>query len=148
MFLLRLAFWLTLVLLILPMPDQGAQPADAALSADQQASVVDALGVAQAAVSDVAGFCVRNPETCSTGVELAGTLREKAKYGAQLVYEYLAEEPVDAPLRGTGEVAMPVEPVAPVEAVPAADMAAPAPSTVDTLSAEDRDTAWRGAIDG
>lgn len=148
MFLLRLAFWLTLVLLVLPMPDRSGAPAEAAASAPSpQASVIDAIGVAQSAISDVASFCLRNPATCETGMELAGTLREKAQYGAQLVYEYLADEPVAGPGQRATDFAAPAETVTPT---PAENTAAsvPLPPAADTLSEKDRQISWRGSING
>lgn len=142
MFLLRLAFWLTLVLLVLPMPDDREGPVEADAAPQPQASVVDVIGVAQSAISDAAGFCMRNPRTCQTGIELAGTLREKAQYGAQLVYEYLSDEPIAPGAPSATEVA------APVEAAPQPEVATPVQPTIDTLSEEDRQISWRGSING
>jgi hypothetical protein len=52
MFLIRTAFWLIIIILLLP-TDEG-----------QQSKV---YGTAEAAVKDVATFCDRNPDTCTTG---------------------------------------------------------------------------------
>lgn len=153
MFLIRLAFWLTLVLLVLPMPERGdAHAVDAVSPADPspQLSVIDAMVVAQSAISDAAGFCGRNPETCETGLELAGTLREKAQYGAQLVYEYLADEPVAGSTPPVTDVATPSVPGSSAQPVAAEGGAAavPMPPVSDTLSEKDRQISWRGSING
>ena len=52
MFLIRSAFWLMIIVLLLP-TDEGQQS--------------EVYGTAEAAVKDVANFCDRNPETCTTG---------------------------------------------------------------------------------
>jgi hypothetical protein len=51
-FLIRAAFWLMILILLLP-------------SDDKQRSEV--YGTAEAAVKDVTGFCERNPEPCAKG---------------------------------------------------------------------------------
>lgn len=147
MFLLRLAFWLSLVLLVLPLPNRSDEASGAsATDAAPQASVTDALGVAQVAISDVAGFCGRNPGTCATGAQLVSSLKEKAQYGAQLAYEYLS-----------GETITPHEPApqgtdlaAPADGGDALQNGVPVPALrgADTLSHSDRDITWRGSVDG
>ncbi len=153
MFLLRLAFWLAIVLLILPMP-RGAGDAASTDGAgtEQQLSVFDALGMAQSAFSDVAHFCDRNPNTCMKGAQLAGTLKEKAKYGAELVYDYLSDEPGAEPGAGPDRLATPAgEPPAPAatdDSASAGDMLMPLRRAADTLSGQDRQISWRGPFNG
>ena len=59
LFLLRTAFWLMIIVLLLP-------------TDERQRSEV--YGTAQAAVHDLATFCDRNPETCAKGKDAFGVL--------------------------------------------------------------------------
>ncbi|MCB2078634.1 MAG: DUF5330 domain-containing protein [Novosphingobium sp.] len=81
-FLLRAAFWLSLVVLLLP----AGEDSDARVS---QVSTGEAINAAQTFVSDMSGFCGRNPDTCETGEQALRTFGSKARYGAKLVYGYL-----------------------------------------------------------
>jgi hypothetical protein len=82
-FLIKVAFWLTIVVLLLPADStrNGSTP---------QVGPLEALGAAQAAVEDAGGFCVRNPEACQVGSQAFQSFGEKAQYGAKLLYEFLA----------------------------------------------------------
>ncbi|MFS8037646.1 DUF5330 domain-containing protein [Xanthobacter sp. AM11] len=88
-FLLRLAFWLGLVLLLLPLGLKGAD--------GQGVSVFDALGAAQAVIADARGFCERQPQACAVGGQMVTHLTEKAQVGAKWLYESLG-----APSAGDG----------------------------------------------
>ena len=59
-FLIKVAYWLTIVVLYLPA--DSAQQNQAA-----QVGPIEALGAAQAAVEDASGFCTRNPDACIVG---------------------------------------------------------------------------------
>ncbi|GLI22665.1 hypothetical protein GGQ86_002425 [Xanthobacter flavus] len=78
-FLFRLAFWVGLVLLLLPFGLKGSDGRDV--------SVFDAFGAAQALVADLRGFCDRQPQACAVGGQMAGHLVEKAQVGARWVYD-------------------------------------------------------------
>lgn len=86
MFLIRTAFWLSLLILLLP---TGEQPD----TTDQSANlgVGEVYGAAEATYSDLASFCERNPAVCENSRTAWGTFEKKAKYGAQMVYRYLRE---------------------------------------------------------
>ena len=86
-FLIKAAFWLTIVVLLLP--------ADSARQGDaQRAQVgpVEALGVAQAAITDATDFCSRKPDACEMGSQAFQTFGEKAQHGAKLLYEFLSAQ--------------------------------------------------------
>ncbi len=85
-FLLRTAFWIGLVILLLPI-DTGANE-----TGDSGISPFQALMAAQSTVSDLSGFCERNPATCETGEKALVSLGAKARESARLVYEYLDEK--------------------------------------------------------
>jgi hypothetical protein len=77
MFLIRTAFWLIIIVLLLPTNEQ------------QQNQV---YGTAQAAVKDVSGFCDRNPGVCTTGKDAFAVFVEKAQFGASLIMSFVREE--------------------------------------------------------
>lgn len=95
-FLLRLAFWLGLVLVLLP--SGGGQRG--APNSDVRAA--DALSAASATVHDLRSFCAREPNACSVGSEIATSMGYRAQAGAKMLYEFLSE--ALAP-RDTGSVA-------------------------------------------
>jgi len=84
-FLLRMAFWLGLVLVLLPRdkapdPDKGPQ-----------VSASEAVLAATAAVSDMSQFCTRQPAACAVGGQAATVVGERAQAGAKKVYDFLTE---------------------------------------------------------
>jgi len=85
MFLIRSAFWLSLVVLLIPAEDKpessNPQPV--------QVSAVSAYGAAQSAIADFAKFCERQPDTCKTGGAAMETFGYKARHGARMLYEFL-----------------------------------------------------------
>jgi hypothetical protein len=81
-FLLRVAFWLGLVLVLLP--SGGSQPAPST-----QVSAGEAFSAAKAAVSDVQHFCERQRDVCVVGSQAATTLGQRAQAGAKMLYEFL-----------------------------------------------------------
>jgi hypothetical protein len=100
-FLIKAAFWLTIVVLLLP--------ADPAKRTDMrnQVSAIEALGAAQAAVEDATAFCDRKPDACEIGSQAFQTFGEKAQHGAKLLYEFLSAHFAakhDGAPRNTGSV--------------------------------------------
>lgn len=84
-FLIKVAFWLSIVVLLLP-----ADSARHGETAGQQVGALEAFGAAQAAVEDATDFCARRPEACEVGAQAFQTFGEKAQYGAKLLYEFLS----------------------------------------------------------
>ncbi len=75
---------------------------------------VSAVG---ATVSDAKGFCMRQPQVCSTAEYFATTLQGKAKYSARLIYQWANDSAVAAkPEAETGQLMA----EAPAKAEPAA----------------------------
>jgi hypothetical protein len=90
-FLLRAAFWMTVVVLLLPGdPKTGADA--------PRVGVVEAFVAARSAVADFSAFCERNPETCATGSTAMQVFVAKVKYGAEVVSSALHR-----PDAGTGQ---------------------------------------------
>lgn len=82
-FLLRMAFWLTVVCVLLPSGSNTKSP-DAQIDATQAASL------ATAAVSDVRGFCDRQPDACEVGGKVAVAIGHKAEAGARTLFEFIS----------------------------------------------------------
>jgi Family of unknown function (DUF5330) len=78
-FLLRMAFWLGVVCVLLP----SGTKTDASIDATQ------AMTLAGAAVSDVRGFCNRQPDACVTGGKVAVAIGHKAEAGARTIYDFV-----------------------------------------------------------
>jgi hypothetical protein len=81
-FLLRMAFWLCVVCVLLPSGNKSTSP-------DAQIDASEAVTLAGAAVSDVRGFCDRHPDACVTGGKVAVALGHKAEAGARTLYELI-----------------------------------------------------------
>lgn len=82
-FLIKLGFWLSLTLLLIPFASTGGE---------QQAETVSpmqALFAAREALGDVAGICERKPEICATGKAAMTTIGVRAREGAKVAYEFL-----------------------------------------------------------
>ena len=84
-FLLRMAFWLTVVLALLP---TGSSQPQASAS---QIDATDAVVAAGAAVSDVTGFCDRQPDACKVGAQAATVIGQRAQAGASMVFDFIQE---------------------------------------------------------
>jgi hypothetical protein len=86
MFLLRMAFWLSIVVALIPV-----NPED--LSAGQRpVTTFETLGAAQAVVSDLAGFCERNVNACATGREVFAQFGAKARTGLRYVAAWVEKD--------------------------------------------------------
>jgi hypothetical protein len=85
-FLLRMAFWLGLVVLLLP---TGHSSSD---SGATEPSAAEAVSAAGAAVADIRQFCDRRPEACTVGAQAAAAFGHKARAGAKMLYDFLNEK--------------------------------------------------------
>jgi hypothetical protein len=83
-FLLRMTFWLAVVVVLLP--TGGSQTAP-----KSQVSAGEALSAAQGAVTDFEHFCGRQEKACEVGSRTAATLSHRAQAGAKMLYEFLSE---------------------------------------------------------
>lgn len=84
-FLIRMAFWFSLVLLALPfdtVTDPEGQPS---------VSPIQALVAAGEAVGDISGLCERKPEVCETGKSAMHTVTVRAIKTAKIAAEMLDE---------------------------------------------------------
>jgi len=85
-FLLRMAFWLGLVLVLLPRdptPESEKAP---------QINASDAISAATAAASDMGQFCKRQPAACEVGGQAATAIGQRAQDGARKVYKIITDK--------------------------------------------------------
>jgi hypothetical protein len=117
-FLIRMAFWLGLVLVLLP---TGKTNDDDKLP---QVSTGDAVSAAAAAVSDMSQFCVRQPAACQIGDKAAVVIGHRAQAGARKIYQMITDKknPDQTGSIGQRENA--------------------AAQSQDTLTTDDREIAW------
>jgi len=85
-FLLRMAFWLGLVLVLLP---RDTTPESEKLP---QIGASEAVSAATAAVSDMGQFCKRQPAACEVGGQAATAIGQRAQDGARQLYKIIADK--------------------------------------------------------
>ncbi|MBX3508558.1 MAG: DUF5330 domain-containing protein [Parvibaculum sp.] len=115
-FVLRAAFWLTVLAFLLPAPEhEGAAQAAArnggvlpagfeAAAIENEIGAGEALALAARSAQDVMGFCGRNPEVCEKSSAIAGhVMRQTTHYGSLAIVwltekakEYQQEAPAEA----------------------------------------------------
>ena len=83
-FLIRAAFWLSIVIILLPTGSQQPKSVPALKPAE-------AVSAASAAVSDMRQFCARQPEACTVGSQAAVAFGYKAQAGAKMLYDFLTD---------------------------------------------------------
>jgi uncharacterized protein DUF5330 len=123
-FLLRMAFWLGLVLVLLPRdkaPDAAKGP---------QIGASEAVSAATAAVSDMSQFCARQPAACEVGGQAAAVIGQRAQDGAKKLYRIITDK---RPPDHTGSI----------NAMASAEEATSEENVQhDTLTPEDLQTEW------
>jgi hypothetical protein len=135
-FLLRMAFWLGVVCVLLPGGSKSSSP-------DAQIDATQAMTLAGAAVSDARGFCERQPDACKVGGKVAVALGHKAEAGARTLYEFVSTKITEksAPEQKTaGKTAIKTATPPTAKLVPV--------SNVDhgTLTPTDLTPAWHGRV--
>ncbi|MBR1146449.1 DUF5330 domain-containing protein [Bradyrhizobium sp. AUGA SZCCT0431] len=133
-FLLRMVFWLGLVLVLLPRektPESDKLP---------QIGASEAVSAATAAVSDMGQFCKRQPAACEVGGQAATVIGQRAQDGARKLYQIITDKPEkpETPAKKapdhTGSIAGPGGDEATLAAT----------ARGDTLTQDDLATEWRG----
>ncbi|HEY0330412.1 MAG TPA: DUF5330 domain-containing protein [Rhodopseudomonas sp.] len=131
-FLLRMAFWLGLVLVLLPRektPESDKLP---------QLGASEAVTAASAAVSDMSQFCKRQPAACEIGDKAATVIGQRATEGARKIYQIIIEKRGNDDKRGndhTGSINGGDAVETPADARPR-----------DTLTPDDLVTEWRLSV--
>ena len=116
-FLLRVAFWLSIVVVLLPAGPKSDPNAPAV-------GTFEAISAAQAALKDARGFCSREPDACTVGSQALQVFGQKAQNGAKMLYEFLSSNSADSNSKHDGPTG-----------------STPRPGR-DTLTAEDRELPW------
>jgi Family of unknown function (DUF5330) len=132
-FLLRMAFWLGLVLVLLPRdktPESEKLP---------QIGVSQAVQAATAAVSDMSQFCKRQPAACEVGGQAATVIGVRAQDGARKLYQTITDKKAPDADKKSPDHTGSIGPVDDADAVTA--NAAPR----DTLTPDDLVAEWHGA---
>lgn len=102
-FLMRTGFWLSAVLLVLPLG--GASKNGEATNI----GLYEAYVAARSAAEDLKTFCDRRVETCETGRKIASAVALRASEAARIAGNYFEEQPVasqKAALREQSDVAL------------------------------------------
>jgi len=129
-FLLKVGFWVTLVLALLP--TGASQPVSGPHLAAGEAVVA-----ATAAVSDVSHFCNRQADACEVGTKAAAVIGQRAQAGAKMVLDFINDQMAR---NETGSV--PDGKTTPVQAVARAVPESPGSQT--TLRPDDLGPTWQG----
>ena len=126
-FLLRMAFWLGLVLVLLP-SGSSQQPQGSQVAASE------AISAASATVGDLRQFCARQPDACTVGSHVASQLGSRAQAGARMLYEFVTENLKQKETAADNSAR---------DAKPAADRAIADKDSQNTLTPADLATPWR-----
>jgi hypothetical protein len=132
-FLLRMAFWLGLVLVLLPR--EKTPEADKA----PQIGATEAAMAAGAAISDMTQFCKRQPAACEVGGQAATAIGQRAQDGARQLYKIITDKKAEP--SGVQPSTPPKKPDHTSSIDAEAVVAATAPT--DALTDEDMAIEWR-----
>ncbi len=136
-FLLRMVFWLGLVLVLLPRektPETEKLP---------QISVSDAVQAASAAVSDMSQFCKRQPAACEVGGQAATVIGVRAQEGARKIYQSITDKKSDTDKKSETDKKSP-DHTGSIGEAEASDPASAEAASHDTLTPDDLAVEWRG----
>jgi Family of unknown function (DUF5330) len=123
-FLLRMAFWLGLVLVLLPRertPESDKLP---------QLGASEAVSAATAAVSDMSQFCKRQPAACEVGGQAATVIGQRAQAGARKLYQIITDKRASD---HTGSIG----------GLPSVNLRTSWAAPPDTLTTDDLQAEWR-----
>jgi hypothetical protein len=126
-FLLRLAFWLTLVCLLVPNSTE-----------DSRRLVASAAQT----LKDVRGFCERNPQVCDDARTTMTSLLVKLRSGAELLQDWLAQHGQAHEGEAGSDFSQPIQPT--VRKSGRNDAPQPVAKWQDSLNLSDRQVPWRG----
>lgn len=128
-FLVKAAFWISIVLVLIPAPPESQAP---------EVRATETIGAIATAMQDARGFCTRQPEACAAGGAAIQSFGERASQGAKVLQGFISERleenrnltPPPAAGRQSPTPAQPAQP-----AQPATRIAHPAR---ETLTERDR----------
>jgi len=80
-FLIRAAFWLSVAIMFIHAdPETGTDA--------PRVTAIEALVATRATITDISGFCDRNPDVCTTGNAALRLFSDKAHNGVRMIYRY------------------------------------------------------------
>lgn len=96
-FIIRSAFWLSLVLLLIPFGSSQD---------GQMVNPLQAMFAAKGAIEDIAGMCERKPDVCAVGRAAVHTIGVRAREGARIAYQALdaSDDQADSPAGADDEI--------------------------------------------
>jgi hypothetical protein len=118
-----MAFWLGLVLVLLPRektPESDKVP---------QIGASEAVSAATAAVSDMGQFCKRQPTACEVGGQAATAIGQRAQDGARKIYKIITDKKPDH--------------TSSIDTADDAEAVVAAPPPADALTEDDIAIEWR-----
>ena len=92
-FLIRTAFWFSLVLLVIPF--HGSE------SGEPTVGPVETFFAAREVIGDMAGLCEREPEACEVGRSALHTISVRARETARFAYGMLEDKPATSETAAT-----------------------------------------------
>ncbi|AUX75618.1 MULTISPECIES: DUF5330 domain-containing protein [Sinorhizobium] len=92
-FLVKAAFWFSLVLVLLPFldPSSGAK-----LENGPKVEIGDTFSAANEAFQYISAICIQKPDVCTKGAETFVALGHRAREGARIAYEFLDSQFAEA----------------------------------------------------
>jgi hypothetical protein len=129
-----MAFWLSIVLILLPTGSTQQAPSTNEVGAS------DAISAASATVQDLRGFCTRQPEACSVGSQVAVNIGYRAQAGAKMIYDFLTEKLAPRETGALGAAGSAQHSLGKT----VLDKPSPQPVSQTTLTPADLAPAWRG----
>jgi hypothetical protein len=127
MFLLRTAFWVSVVLALLP---SFAPKQPASIKTDFEPA--QAITAASATVQDLSEFCDRQRDACAAGGQFASAFGQRTQEGAKILYDMIGDRFARGDRASAGATAE-------------RSSSAVATPSQNTLTAADLVPAWRGA---
>ena len=138
-FLLRLVFWVGLVLVLLPRdktPESDKLP---------QVGASQAVSAATAAVSDMSQFCKRQPTACEVGGQAATVIGQRAQAGARKLYQIIIDKRSPDDKRAPDDK-RPPDHTGSIGGMENAEATLAEAAPRDTLTPDDMQVEWKGAL--
>ncbi|NHT78617.1 DUF5330 domain-containing protein [Rhizobiaceae bacterium CRRU44] len=105
-FLIKAAFWFSLVLVLLPIfgTEEAAQPQAAA---GAKMDIGQTVSAASEAIGYISAICLEKPDVCTKGAETFNALGHRAKDGARIAYQLLETQFGDEKTASAGDTVTP-----------------------------------------
>jgi hypothetical protein len=127
MYFVKAAFWIFLVILLLPSNGQEKY---------------ELYGTVERTIVDIGNFCERNPDVCEKVSNMATGVVDKLRHTAEMIEEALRDVGIGAPRQHIGEAPIQQNFLGALDGDPATT--ATSSLSTDTLTVEDLRTDWRG----